>query len=149
MPTAKKTSSKKAISKKTSTKKASSKKVSSKKKSSKKTSSKAKKEGVFAVIETGGKQYTVYVGDVVRIEKMAEEKQAGDAVLFENVLLVDDGKSTNVGTPYVSGAKVEGKVQDIGRHKKVDVSRFKSKSRYHVRYGHRQPYLEVEITKIG
>lgn len=130
-------------------KKASSKKVSSKKASSKKAPSKKtpKKDGLFAVIETGGKQYQVQVGDVIKIEKI-EGKKEGDKIDFESVLLVDDGKDTSIGTPHIKGAKVSGEVLKADRAKKIDVSKFKSKSRYHVRRGHRQAYLAVSITDI-
>ena len=144
MAEAKKTT-KTASSKKVSSKKASSKKASSKKVSAKKASS--KKDNLFAVIETGGKQYQVRVGDVIQIEKI-EGKGEGDKIEFESVLLVDDGKDTSIGTPYIKGAKVSGVVEIADRDKKVEVSKFKSKSRYHIRKGHRQPFLKVNITNI-
>ena len=102
----------------------------------------------FAVIKTGGKQYKVSKGDVVKIEKLTGEYKEGDKVTFEEVLLTDDGKATKVGTPNVSGAKVEGKITEIGRDPKISVIRFRPKSRYHKKRGHRQPFFKVEITKI-
>ena len=102
----------------------------------------------FAVIQTGGKQYTVSKGDVLKIEKLSGEHKEGDKVTFDQVLLTDDGKSTKVGTPTVSGAKVEGEIKEIGRDKKISVIRFRAKSRYHKKRGHRQPFFKVEITKI-
>lgn len=102
----------------------------------------------FAVIKTGGKQYKVTKGDIVKIEKLSGEHKEGDKVTFEEVLLVDDGKSTKVGTPTVSGAKVEGVIKEIGRDKKISVIRFRAKSRYHKKRGHRQPFMKVEINKV-
>jgi large subunit ribosomal protein L21 len=101
----------------------------------------------FAVIQTGGKQYKVAEGDELMIETL-EGKSDGDKVSFEEVLLTGDDKTTNVGTPMVSGKKVEGKVIGEGRDEKISVIRFKSKSRYRKNKGHRQPYTKVLITKI-
>jgi large subunit ribosomal protein L21 len=106
---------------------------------------------MLAVIKTGGKQYTVQEGDTLKVEKMADLKD-GESMTFDAVLLVGnaDGSDAKVGTPTVSGAKVEAKVVEAhGRAKKLDVRKFKAKSRYYKRYGHRQPYTEVEITKIS
>lgn len=102
----------------------------------------------FAVIQTGGKQYKVAEGDVVKIEKLSDEHKEGDKVVFDQVLLTDDGKNTKVGTPIISGAKVEGKVSEVGRDRKISVIRFRAKSRYHKKRGHRQPFVKVEITKV-
>ena len=102
----------------------------------------------FAVIQTGGKQYKVAKGDIVKIEKLADEYKEGDKITFDHVLLTDDGKSTVVGTPLVKGAKVEGILKEIGRNAKISVIRFRAKSRYHKKRGHRQPYFKVEIRKI-
>lgn len=102
----------------------------------------------FAVIQTGGKQYKVVKGDIVKIEKLSDEYKEGDRVTFDQVLLTDDGKSTKVGTPLVSGAKVEATIKEIGRDKKISVIRFRAKSRYHKKRGHRQPFFKVEITKV-
>lgn len=102
----------------------------------------------FAVIKTGGKQYQVAKGDVVKIEKLSGDHKEGDKVSFDQVLLTDDGKATKVGTPTVSGAKVEGTIKEIGRDKKISVIRFRAKSRYHKKRGHRQPFMKVEITKV-
>lgn len=109
-----------------------------------------KTDSKYAVIATGGKQYVVRAGDKVKLEKLpgvAERKQ-GDKVVFDNVLLTDDGTSTKVGTPEVSGAKVEGKLIEDGRGKKLHVIRFRAKSNYSRKLGHRQPYTLVEITKV-
>ena len=102
----------------------------------------------FAVIQTGGKQYKVAKGDVVKIEKLSGEYKEGDKVTFDQVLLTDDGKATQVGAPTVSGAKVEATIKEIGRDKKIDVIRFRAKSRYHKKRGHRQPFFKVEINKV-
>ncbi len=119
-------------------------------KTAKKTVSKAPKKaasGEFAVIATGGKQYQVSVGDTVQIEKIGELKK-GDSVTFDKVLLVDNGSDTTIGTPYISGASVTGEVAVVGRSPKVVVLKYKQKSRYLKKNGHRQPYLKVKITAI-
>ncbi len=105
-------------------------------------------EQEFAVIETGGKQYRVSVGDTINIEKLKEEYNAGDKVVFDSVLLVDNGRDTTIGTPYIDQAKVEGVVEDKGRQKKVNVIQYKAKSRQFTQKGHRQPYLKVRISSI-
>lgn len=110
----------------------------------------AKKDASFAVIKTGGKQYVVHQGDKLKIEQLsgAEGRTAGDALTFDEVLLTDDGKTTTVGTPTVKGAKVEAKLIEDGRDKKLHVIRFRAKSNYSRKLGHRQPYTLVEITKV-
>ena len=114
--------------------------------------------GSFAVIETGGKQYRVVVGDTIKIEKILaqtekggnDDMKEGDAVVFDKVLLIDNGTdSTDIGTPYISGAKVSGTLLEIGRNAKVIVIKYKQKSRYFKKNGHRQPYFKVKIGKIG
>jgi len=100
----------------------------------------------FAVIETGGKQYRVDLGKKIRFEKL--DGEAGGEVVFDKVLLIADGDNVSVGDPYVSGAKVEGKIAGQGRADKVIVFKYSSKSRYRKKKGHRQPYTEVEITKV-
>lgn len=102
----------------------------------------------FAVISTGGKQYKVAEGDVLKVEKISDTLKVGDAVVFDQVLLVDDGSSTKIGTPTVSGAKVEAVLKEAGRAKKVIVIKYKQKSRYFKKNGHRQPYSKVEIKKV-
>lgn len=103
----------------------------------------------FAVIKTGGKQYVVAKGDVVTIEKLPEQVKKGDSVTFSDILLVDNGKDTTIGTPTISGASVTGTVETVGRAKKIDVVKYKAKSRYLKRRGHRQPYVKVKIDKIS
>ncbi len=140
---------KKTASKATASKKATKtdKKEATKKAPAKKASS--KKDGVFAVIETGGKQYVARVGQYFDVEKVSDDMKEGDKIVFDKVLLIDDGAKTDIGSPYLSGKKVEAKLLEQGKGKKVNVIRFKSKSRYFRKKGHRQPYMKVEITKIG
>jgi len=102
---------------------------------------------LFAVIETGGKQYQVAVGDTVEVEQVKDVK-TGDSLKFDRVVLVDDGENTSVGTPYLDGAVVEVEVTEVGRSKKIEVIRFRSKSRYFKNKGHRQPYMKVKVTAI-
>jgi len=102
----------------------------------------------FAVITTGGKQYKVSKGTTVSIEKMKGEFKEGDKVSFDKVLMVDDGKDTTIGTPYIKGAKVDAEIVEIGRARKVLVMKYKQKSRYLRRNGHRQPFFKVKITSI-
>lgn len=102
----------------------------------------------FAVIFTGGKQYKVAVGDVIKVEKLDGEFIAGDKIVFDKVLLVDNGVDTTIGNPYIAGAKVESLFQKIGKHKTVTVVKYKQKSRYLKKNGHRQPFVEVKISAI-
>ncbi len=102
----------------------------------------------FAVIKTGGKQYKVSVGDVLRIEKLPADLKSGDKITFDEVLLFDNGKTTDVGTPTIKGKTVEALFQEEGRDKKVVVAKYKSKSRYYRKNGHRQPFHEVKISAI-
>ena len=102
----------------------------------------------FAVIETGGKQYKVAVGDVLKVEKVIGEFKVGDKISFDKVLLVDNGVDTTIGTPYITSAKVEALFQKNGKGKTVKVVKYKQKSRYLKRNGHRQPFTEVKISAI-
>src|SRR3989338_4258060 len=103
----------------------------------------------FAVIQTGGKQYKVSKGSVLSIEKMKGEYKKGDKLSFDKVLLVDNGKDTTIGTPYISGAKVDAEIVEIGRARKVLVVKYKQKSRYLRRNCHRQPFFKVKINAIA
>lgn len=104
----------------------------------------------FAVIETGGKQYKVSVGDTLKVEKIKGDHKEGDSITFDKVLLVDNGKdATDIGTPYINGAKVEASLVEIGRSPKVTVIKYKQKSRYFKKNGHRQPFFKVKIEKIA
>jgi len=105
-------------------------------------------KGGFAVIQTGGKQYAVFAGDTIEIEKITGEFKKGDTITFDKVLLVDDGTETTVGMPFISGKSVKATVEDIARHKTVDVIKYKQKSRYFKKYGHRQPYFKVKIESL-
>jgi len=100
----------------------------------------------IAIIETGGKQYVVSDGDVVTIEKVPVEK--GGKVTFDKVLLVDDGKAVTVGAPLVAGAKVSGELVSEGRAAKVTVIRYRQKSRYFKKKGHRQAFAKVRILSV-
>lgn len=102
----------------------------------------------FAVIHTGGKQYKVSVGDSIKIEKLKGEFVAGDKIIFDKVMLVDNGSDTSIGSPYIDGAKVEAIFEKSGRAQKVTVIRYKQKSRYFKKNGHKQPYVQVKISAI-
>lgn len=101
---------------------------------------------MYAVIETGGKQYQVKVGDKVKIEKLNVEE--GDLVTFDRVLAIG-GEEIKIGTPVVSGAKVEAKVLANGKGKKVITYKYKAKKNERTKKGHRQPFTLVEITNIA
>ncbi len=101
---------------------------------------------MYAVIATGGKQYRVAEGDVIRVEKL--DAEVGSEVTFDQVLVIG-GESMNVGKPYVDGASVSGEVLAQDRAKKVVVYKYKPKRGYHRKNGHRQPYTELKITKIN
>ncbi len=101
---------------------------------------------MYAIIATGGKQYKVSEGDVIRVEKLKAEE--GDTVTFDEVLAIGDDKLT-VGNPTIEKASVAGKVLEQGRGKKVIVYKYKNKSGYHKKNGHRQAYTKVQIDKIN
>ena len=101
---------------------------------------------MIAVIKTGGKQYLVKKGDKVKIEKI--EGKEGSSVKFSEVLFLGDEKGVNIGSPTVKGATVEGKILKQGKAKKVWGIKHKPKKRYKIKFGHRQPVTEVEITKV-
>ena len=100
-----------------------------------------------AIIETGGKQYTVAEGDVLYIEKL--EANAGATVKFDKVLAVLDGENATFGTPVVEGACVEATVEKNGKGKKIRIFKYNPKKGYRKRQGHRQPYTKVTIGKIS
>ena len=102
---------------------------------------------MFAIVEIGGKQYKVSPGDKLKVEKL--EAAEGESVNFDKVLLTVDGEKTIIGSPYIVGAAVEGKVLKQGRNKKIIVFKYSSKTRYRKKKGHRQHYTEVEIVKVG
>ncbi|MDR9405636.1 MAG: 50S ribosomal protein L21 [Spiribacter sp.] len=101
---------------------------------------------MYAVIKTGGKQYRVTEGDVLRVEKL--EADAGSSVKFDQVLLVADGDDVKVGAPMLKGGSVSGEVVSQGRDRKIEVIKFKRRKDYQRHYGHRQHYTEVRITGI-
>ncbi len=101
---------------------------------------------MYAVIKTGGKQYRVAEGDTIMVEKLAGE--AGAEVVFDQVLMVVNDADVKVGKPMVEGAKVTGKVEAQGKEKKILVFKYKAKSNYRRRQGHRQPFTKVVIEKI-
>lgn len=101
---------------------------------------------MYAIIQTGGKQYKVAVGDEVMVEKLDTEV---DTEVTFDVLLVAEGENITVGTPVVNGVKATGKVLEQGKGKKVIAFRYKPKKNIRKKHGHRQPYTKVEITAIG
>ncbi len=99
----------------------------------------------FAVIQTGGKQYKVKSGDLIKIEKITGDHKEGDKIVFDKVLLVDNGKDTTIGTPFIDKAQVTATITKIGRLPKVNVIKYKQKSKYFKKNGHKQPYFQVKI----
>ena len=102
---------------------------------------------MYAIIKTGGKQYRVQEGDLITIEKL--EAAADETVTFDQVLTVVNDGSVKVGTPLVNGAKVTGRVVEHGKGKKILVFKYKAKSNYRRRQGHRQPFTKVRIESIN
>ncbi len=101
---------------------------------------------MYAIIATGGKQYKVAEGDVIRVEKL--DVEAGSTYSFDQVLAVS-GEAFTVGTPTVAGASVTATVVGNGKAKKVIVYKYKRKTGYHKKNGHRQLYTELKIEKIN
>ena len=101
---------------------------------------------MYAIIETGGKQYRVQEGDVITVEKL--NKEAGEAIELDKVLVLNDDKELKVGAPYIEGAKVFGEVVENGKGKKVVIYKYKAKKDYHKKQGHRQPYTMIEIKSL-
>jgi large subunit ribosomal protein L21 len=100
----------------------------------------------FAIIKTGGKQYKVTAGDTLSVEKLAKPEKGGK-VTFEEVLLVDDGKTTKIGKE-AKGAKVTASIVEEGKGPKLHIIKFKPKSNYKKKIGHRQPFTKVKIDAI-
>jgi len=101
---------------------------------------------MLAIIETGGKQYKVEEGQKINIEKIIGKEKG--PIVFENVLMINDGKDIKVGNPFLAGANVKGEILSLNKDKKVKTVKHKSKKRYLVRKGHRQNILKVQIGKI-
>lgn len=112
----------------------------------KKTEKSVKSE--FAVIKTGGKQYLVRVGDIIDIEKLSEEAVKDNKISFDEILLKNDGSAVVVGAPTVKGCTVTAELVKSFREKKVIVIKYKQKSRYFKKNGHRQPKMKIQITAI-
>jgi len=102
---------------------------------------------MYAVIQTGGKQYRVSEGDKIKVEKL--NAAAGETVEFDKVLLVRSDDAVESGRPYVEGRKVTARVIAHGRHRKIHIIKFKRRKHHMKRQGHRQHYTEVEITGIS
>lgn len=102
---------------------------------------------MLAIIKTGGKQYKIEAGDKIKIEKV--EGEEGSIVVFPEVLFLGDEKEVKIGTPFLEGVKVEGKILAQKKDKKVWGIKHKAKKRYKIKFGHRQEVTEVEIVKIG
>lgn len=102
---------------------------------------------MYAIIKTGGKQFKVSEGDIIKVEKLSVEEN--EKVCFDEVLMVGGNGEVKAGTPMVEGASVEGTVVRNGRGKKIIVFKFKSKKNYRKKQGHRQPYTQIKIDKIN
>ncbi len=102
---------------------------------------------MYAVIQTGGKQYRVGAGDRLKIEKLNAAE--GDMVAFDKVLLIRSDEGIKTGTPYVEGSKVTARVIAHGRHQKINIIKFKRRKHHMKRQGHRQDYTEIQITAIS
>ena len=101
---------------------------------------------MHAVIRTGGKQYRVAEGDVLRVEKL--DAEAGSTIELADVLLISDGEKVQVGTPVLDGKAISADVQGHGRADKVQVIKFKRRKKYRRTHGHRQHYTQLKITSI-
>ena len=99
-----------------------------------------------AVIQTGGKQYLVDEGQELKVEKLSVEK--GAKFVFDKILLFFDDKNIKLGEPYIDNASVEAEILEQGKSKKITAAKYKNKTRYYKRYGHRQPFTKVKIKKI-
>ena len=102
---------------------------------------------MYAVIATGGKQYRVEEGDILRVEKLSVEE--GATVDFDQVLMVGAGEEVSIGTPYLEGGKVSAEVRTHGRGDKVEIVKFNRRKHHRKQMGHRQHYTELEITGIS
>lgn len=101
---------------------------------------------MYAVVSTGGKQYRLQEGDVIQVEKLAG--QAGDPVVFDQVLMLGEGEEARVGTPLVKGARVLGTILEQTKGEKVIVFKYKKRKMYRRKTGHRQPVTRVKVNSI-
>ncbi|MGD8251903.1 MAG: 50S ribosomal protein L21 [Desulfobacterales bacterium] len=101
---------------------------------------------MYAVVKTGGKQYKVQEGDVLRVEKLPGD--VGSDITIDQVLLLADGESVSVGTPILAGAAVKAKIVDQDKAKKILVFKYKRRKRYRRKQGHRQPFTAIRIDSI-
>jgi len=102
---------------------------------------------MYAVIETGGKQYRVQKGDIIKVEKL--EADAGANYEFSQVLMIGGGSEAKIGAPYLNGASVVASVLGDGKAKKVIIYKYKAKKGYHKKRGHRQPFTSLRIESIN
>jgi large subunit ribosomal protein L21 len=103
----------------------------------------------IAIIETGGRQHVVSQDSVITVEKIKGDLKPGSKITFDKVIFSDDGSKASVGAPYISGAKVTGELLSEGRHATVTVIKYRQKSRYFKKRGHRQPFAKVRITALS
>ena len=101
---------------------------------------------MYAVVATGGKQYKVQEGEVLRVEKLAGE--IGSEIAFDQILMTSDGENVKIGQPVVQGAQVKGHIVEQGKNKKIIVFKYKRRKGYRRKNGHRQPYTSVKIDAI-
>jgi len=101
---------------------------------------------MYAVVATGGKQYKVQEGEVLRVEKLTGD--IGSEVAFDQVLMTSDGENVKIGQPIVEGALVKGHIVEQGRSRKIIVFKYKRRKRYRRKHGHRQPYTAIKIDSI-
>lgn len=99
----------------------------------------------FSVIQTGGKQYVVKAGDSLKVEKLSGDFKKGDEIVFDKVLMTSKGDKAVIGTPFIEGATVAATFEEQGRNAKVVVIKYKQKSRYFKKNGHKQPHTKVTI----
>jgi len=102
---------------------------------------------MYAVVKTGGKQYRVAQGDVLKVEKL--DGAEGDSIELNNVLMIADGENLKIGTPVLDGGKVTATIKSHGRGKKIEIMKFRRRKHHQKKTGHRQSYTELEITGIN
>jgi len=101
---------------------------------------------MYAILESGGKQYRVVEGQSIKLEKL--DVDAGNMIDFDRILMIGDGEQSQLGMPVVAGAKVVAEVEKHGRHDKIQILKFKRRKHHMKRMGHRQDYTQVKITRI-